>query len=134
MEEQGGSHCAQADRECAQYHVGNRGSAKSHCCKTGSKVKIIAVHDIHFIEADDDFVKVITAEGAYLKNKTMSFYEQTLDPLQFVRVHRSHIVQVNQITKIEPYQKESHLAILRDGTKIPVSKTGYTRLKEVLGI
>jgi two-component system LytT family response regulator len=102
--------------------------------KTGNKVKIIAVHDVHFIEADDDFVKVTTAEGAFLKNKTLSFYDQTLDPQQFVRVHRSFIVQVNQITKIEPYQKESHLAILRDGKQIPVSKTGYTRLKEVLGI
>ena len=102
--------------------------------KTGSKVKIISVHDIHFIEADDDFVKVTTAEGAFLKNKTMSFYEQTLDPQQFVRVHRSYIVQINQITKIEPYQKESHLAILRDGKQIPVSKTGHVKLKEVLGI
>lgn len=102
--------------------------------KTGNKVKIISVHDVHFIEADDDFVKVTTADGAFLKNKTMSFYEQTLDPQQFVRVHRSYIVQVNQITKIEPYQKESHLAILRDGKQIPVSKTGYTKLKEVLGI
>ncbi len=102
--------------------------------KTGSKVKIISVHDIHFIEADDDFVKVTTTDGAFLKNKTMSFYEQTLDPQQFVRVHRSYIVQINQITKIEPYQKESHLAILRDGKQIPVSKTGYIKLKEVLGI
>jgi two-component system, LytTR family, response regulator len=102
--------------------------------KTGNKVKIIPVHDIHFIQADDDFVKIHTAEGAFLKNKTMGFYEQTLDPQFFVRVHRSYIVQVNQITKIEPYQKESHLAILRDGRQIPVSKTGYVRLKEVLGI
>jgi two-component system LytT family response regulator len=102
--------------------------------KTGNKVKIIAVHDVHFIEADDDFVKVTTAEGAFLKSKTLSFYEQTLDPQQFVRVHRSYLVQVNQITRIEPYQKESHLAILRDGKQIPVSKTGYAKLKEVLGI
>lgn len=102
--------------------------------KTGNKVKIIAVHDVHFIEADDDFVKVATAEGTFLKSKTLSFYEQTLDPQQFVRVHRSYLVHVNQITRIEPYQKESHLAILRDGKQIPVSKTGYAKLKEVLGI
>jgi len=102
--------------------------------KTGNKVKIISVHDVQFIEADDDFVKVNTAEGAFLKNKTMSFFEQSLDPQQFVRVHRSYILQINQITKIEPYQKESHLAILRNGKQIPVSKTGYIKLKEVLGI
>lgn len=102
--------------------------------KTGSKVKIIPVHDIHYLEADDDYVKIITAEGSFLKNKTMNFYEQSLDPQQFVRVHRSYIVHINQITKIEPYQKETHLAILRNGAQIPVSKTGYVKLKTMLGI
>jgi two-component system LytT family response regulator len=102
--------------------------------KTGNKVKIIPVHDIYYLEADDDYVKVTTAEGSFLKNKTMNFYEQSLDPQLFVRVHRSYIVQINQITKIEPYQKETHLAILRNGTQIPVSKTGYTKLKSLLGI
>ncbi len=102
--------------------------------KTGSKVKIIPVHEILYIEADDDFVKIFTAEGSFLKNKTMAFYEQSLDVAQFVRVHRSYILQINQITKIEPYQKESHVAILRDGKQIPVSKTGYSKLKTILGI
>lgn len=102
--------------------------------KTGSKVKIIPVHDIHYLEANDDFVKIITAEGAFLKNKTMSFYERTLDPQQFVRVHRSYILHISQITKIEPYQKETHLAVLRNGQQIPISKTGYIKLKVILGI
>jgi two-component system, LytTR family, response regulator len=102
--------------------------------KTGNKVKIIPVHEIHYIEADDDFVKIFTQEGSFLKSKTLSFYEQALDPQQFVRVHRSYLLHISQITKIEPYQKESHLAILRDGKQIPVSKTGYAKLKEVLGI
>ena len=102
--------------------------------KTGSKVKIIPVHDIYYIEADDDFVKIHTQEGSFLKNKTMAFYEESLDAAQFVRVHRSYILHINQITKIEPYQKESHVAILRDGKQIPVSKTGYVKLKSILGI
>jgi len=102
--------------------------------KTGSKVRIIPVHEIQYLEADDDFVKIITADGSFLKNKTMSFYEQTLDAQHFVRVHRSYIVNISQITKIEPYQKETHLAILRNGQQIPVSKTGYVKLKEVLGL
>lgn len=102
--------------------------------KTGTKVKIIPVKDIHFLEADDDFVRIVTEEGAFLKNKTMQFYEKTLDPTQFVRVHRSYLLHINRITRIDPYQKESHLAILRDGKQIPVSKTGYARLKEILGI
>ncbi len=102
--------------------------------KTGNKVKIIPVHEIHYLEADDDFVKITTAEGQFLKNKTMQFFEQTLDPAQFVRVHRSYIIHIQQITRIDPYQKETHMAVLRDGKQIPVSKTGYTKLKSILGI
>jgi len=102
--------------------------------KTGNKVKIIPIHEIQYLEADDDFVKIITEEGTFLKNKTMTFYEQTLDGNQFVRVHRSYIVHISQITKIEPYQKETHLAILRNGQQIPISKTGYAKLKIILGL
>ena len=102
--------------------------------KTGTKVKIIPVKDIHYLEADDDFVRIVTNEGAFLKNKTLQFYEKTLDPTQFVRVHRSYLLHINRITRIDPYQKESHLAVLRDGKQIPVSKSGYARLKEILGI
>jgi len=102
--------------------------------KTGTKVKIIPVQDVIYLEADDDYVSIHTAEGSFLKNKTMSFFEQTLDPGQFVRVHRSYILAVQQITRIDPYEKDAHLAILKSGAKIPVSKTGYVKLKAVLGI
>lgn len=102
--------------------------------KTGNKVKIIPVHDIQYLEADDDFVKIFTAEGSFLKNKTLSFYEQTLDSQQFVRVHRSYLIHIGQITKIEPYQKETHMAVLRNGQQIPISKTGYSKLKLILGL
>lgn len=102
--------------------------------KTGTKVKIIPVADVQYLQADDDYVSIITPEGAFLKNKTMSFFEQTLDVRQFVRVHRSYIVSVQEITRIDPYEKDSHLAILKSGAKIPVSKTGYVKLKQVLGI
>ncbi|WP_295649031.1 LytTR family transcriptional regulator DNA-binding domain-containing protein [uncultured Mucilaginibacter sp.] len=102
--------------------------------KTGTKVKIIPVHDVQYLEADDDYVSIHTQEGSFLKNKTMSFFEQTLDPRQFVRVHRSYILSVAQITRIDPYEKDAHLAILKSGAKIPVSKTGYIKLKAVLGI
>lgn len=102
--------------------------------RTGTKVKIIPVHEIEFMEADDDFVKIVTAEGSFLKNKTLTFYENTLNPKQFIRVHRSHMVNADQVTKIEKYSKDSHLVILRNGQKIPVSKSGYVKLKEGLGI
>src|ERR1700753_855335 len=102
--------------------------------KTGTKVKIIPVNDVEYLEADDDYVSVHTKEGSYLKNKTMSFFEQTLDGSQFVRVHRSFIIKIQNITRIDPYEKDAHIAILKSGAKIPVSKTGYAKLKQVLGI
>jgi len=102
--------------------------------KTGTKVKIIPVADLLYLEADDDYVSIHTKEGSYLKNKTMGFFEQTLDPRQFVRTHRSYIVSVQEITRIDPYEKDAHLAILKSGAKIPVSKSGYVKLKQVLGI
>ncbi|MVT11516.1 LytR/AlgR family response regulator transcription factor [Chitinophaga tropicalis] len=102
--------------------------------KINGKIKIIPVQDIHYLEAADDYVKIITPEGPFLKNKTMQFFEKTLDPQQFARVHRSYMLNVNQVTRIEPYEKENHLAILRSGVKVPVSKTGYPRLKSALGL
>jgi len=102
--------------------------------KTGTKVKIIPVADVQYLQADDDYVSVFTQEGSYLKNKTMSFFEQTLDPRQFVRVHRSYMVSVPEITRIDPYEKDSHLVLLTTGAKLPASKTGYLKLKSVLGI
>ncbi|WP_462266810.1 LytR/AlgR family response regulator transcription factor [Mucilaginibacter sp.] len=102
--------------------------------KTGTKVKIIPVQDILYLAADDDYVSIHTAEGSFLKNKTMGFFEQTLDARHFVRVHRSYILKISEITRIDPYEKDAHLAILKSGAKIPVSKTGYVKLKQVLGI
>jgi two-component system LytT family response regulator len=102
--------------------------------KNGGKIKIIPMGDIHYLEAADDYVKIITAEGSFLKNKTMGFFEATLPQSSFVRTHRSYLVNVQEITRIDPYEKESHLAILRSGARIPVSKGGYSRLKAVLGL
>lgn len=102
--------------------------------KTSGKIRIIPVQHILYLEGADDYVKIWTAEGNFLKNKTMAFFESTLPPSQFVRVHRSYIINVTEITRIDPYEKENHLAILRSGARIPVSRSGYGRLKEVLGI
>ena len=102
--------------------------------KNGSKIKIIPVHDILFLEAADDYVKIHTHEGYFLKNKTMSHFEQALDGQQFVRSHRSYIVNVQQITRIDPYEKDNHVAILKSGMKVPVSRGGYGKLRAVLGL
>lgn len=102
--------------------------------KTGNNIRIIPIPDIHYFEADDDYVKIHTQDGSFLKGKTMGYFERTLDPVQFVRVHRSYIIQVSRITRIEPYEKDGHIALLKSGAKIPISKTGYAKLKNVLGL
>ena len=102
--------------------------------RNGSKIKIISTADVLYLEAADDYVKIHTQEGYFLKNKTMANFEQSLDSDQFVRSHRSYIVNVQQITRIDPYEKDNHVAILRSGAKVPVSRSGYGKLKEVLGL
>lgn len=100
--------------------------------KTGSKITIIPVAEIEYLKADDDYVDIHTANNHYLKNKTLSWFEKALNEKQFLRVHRSYMINLDQITRLDPYEKDSHIAILKNGMKIPVSKTGYAKLKKVL--
>ncbi len=102
--------------------------------KDNGKVKIIPTATIRYLEAADDYVKIHTADGVFLKNKTMGYFEETLESQNFIRIHRSYIINVQLITRIDPYEKESHLAVLSIGVKLPVSKAGYAKLREVLGI
>lgn len=134
MSQSGMQHQVQATENLLREEPGLTSEYKRVVVKTGGKIKIIPVPTIEYIEAADDYVKIITAEGSFLKNKTMSFYERCLPQHSFVRVHRSYIVNLQEITRIDPYEKESHLAILRSGARLPVSKAGYAKLKEVLGL
>jgi len=102
--------------------------------KKGTNILIIPVQKILYLEAYDDYVKIHTAEGFYLKKKTMSHYERSLDQAQFVRVHRSYLLNLQELTRIEPLQKDGHVALLKNGTRIPLSQAGYTKLKGILGI
>jgi two-component system LytT family response regulator len=102
--------------------------------KTSGVIKIIPVSELNYLEADDDYVKLSTTEGVFHKNKTMSFFEQTLDPTQFIRIHRSYIINMAQVTKIELKEKDSYVVLLKSGIWLPVSKTGYIKLKTSLGL
>ena len=102
--------------------------------KKNGVIKIIAVTDIHYLEADDDYVKLSTTEGIFHKNKTMSFFEQTLDPGQFIRIHRSYMINLAQVTRIELKEKDSYIVLLKSDIWLPVSKTGYVKLKAALGL
>ncbi|EMS34198.1 two-component response regulator [Mariniradius saccharolyticus AK6] len=102
--------------------------------KVKNEIKIIPVPEIKYLEANDDYVNIFTKEGKFLKNKTLSYFEKSLPPDSFVRVHRSYMVNIGEITKIEPYEKEGYMLKLRGGETVPVSKTGYPKLKSVLGL
>jgi two-component system, LytTR family, response regulator len=102
--------------------------------KEGGNIRIIPVHEVLYLEAYDDYVKIYTGKEMFLKKKTMSFYENALDPAQFVRVHRSYMIALPQLTRIEPLEKDTHVALLKNGARIPLSKSGYTKLKSVLGL
>lgn len=102
--------------------------------KENNKIKIIPTKQVLYLESADDYVKIHTAEGTYLKNKTMAEFERLLEGQDFVRIHRSYLVQVSLITRLEPHEKDSQLAILSTGQKLPVSKSGYAKLKLALGL
>lgn len=101
--------------------------------KDNGVIRIIPATEIQYLEAADDYVKIVTADGTFLKKSTLGSMEAALDPQQFVKVHRSYIIPVSQLAKIEPYEKESHIARLQCGAKILVSKSGMAKLKTVLG-
>lgn len=100
--------------------------------KKSGKIHVISTGDINFLEAQDDYVMIYTADGKYLKQQTMKYFEKHLDPEQFVRVHRSYIANITCIERIEPYEKSNFILILKDGNKVPVSRNGMQVLKENL--
>ena len=100
--------------------------------KNGPKISIIPVANVNYLEAQDDYVMIYSSEGKFLKQKTMKFFDEHLDPKDFIRVHRSYIVAIKGIKKIELLEKETYQVILQDKTAVPVSKTGYEKLKEIL--
>jgi two-component system LytT family response regulator len=99
-----------------------------------NEIKIIPTNQVLYFEAEDDYISIHTATGKYLKKMTMKSLEEALDPLKFTRVHRSFMLNLNEISKIEPYERDTYLVKLRTGAQVPVSKTGYSRLRQVLGL
>lgn len=102
--------------------------------KEAGNIRVVPVHEIQYIEAYDDYVKIYTSKEMFLKKKTMSFYESILDPEDFIRVHRSYIINIGALTRIEPLEKDTHVALLKGGARVPLSRSGYSRLKSVLGM
>ena len=100
--------------------------------KDGTKVTLISVGKLDYAEAQDDYVALASQGKKHLKQQTIAGLEAGLNPDSFVRIHRSYIVNLERVVRIEPYGKDSRLAILADGTRLPVSRAGYARLKALL--
>jgi two-component system, LytTR family, response regulator len=116
---------AAAARPAGQY-------AERIVVKDGTKVTLIPVAKLDYAEALDDYVSLATEGRKHLKQQTISGLELALDPQLFVRIHRSYVVNLERLVRIEPYGKDSKVAILTSGARLPVSRTGYARLKSLL--
>lgn len=100
--------------------------------KSPKAMNIIPIDEILYFEAQDDYVMIHTSTARHMKKQTMKFFEDRLNPAQFVRIHRSYIANVNFINKLEPYTKDTFIAVFKNGIKLNVSNTGYKALKERL--
>ena len=100
--------------------------------RDGARVHVVAVGSIDYIEAQDDYVRINADGKGYLKHQRLSELEAQLDASVFVRIHRSHIVNVGAVERIEPVSKDNHCAVLKSGVKLPISRSGYQKVRELL--
>lgn len=100
--------------------------------KNGSSILILPIDQVVYLEAHDDYVKVFNQDTFFLKKKTMSYYEDVLNMSRFIRIHRSYLLNVDYLTRIEPLDKNNSLAVLRSGVKLPISRSGLIKLKSTL--
>jgi len=100
--------------------------------KEGASVRVLPADTVDYVEAEDDYIAFHVSGKKHLKHQALSDLEQQLDPNRFVRIHRSYILNIDRISKLEPYSKDNRMAVLKDGTQLPVSRTGYDKLKGLL--
>lgn len=100
--------------------------------KDGTNVTIIPIEEIRYLEAQDDYVMFYTSQKKFLKNKTMKYFEEHLNPKDFIRIHRSYIAALKEIKKIELIEKNSYQIVLDDCKTLPLSRSGYNKLKDIL--
>ena len=100
--------------------------------KHGSEIHVIGVDHIRYLEAQDDYVMIYTQDGHFLKQKTMKYFQEHLNSKEFCRIHRSFLVRVEEILRLEPYQRDGWIVVTRKQEKLRVSRNGYKMLKEIL--
>jgi len=129
---------AQQDRTVtgAELAAAGRGPAtyaERIVARDGVRVHILPVDKLDYVEAQEDYIALHTEGKSILKQQTMSSIEAALDPKRFVRIHRGFLVNIERIVRVEPYSANSRIVVLQGGQQLPVSRTGYARLEEVLG-
>lgn len=110
----------------------SRGVLDRVVTRLGSKVTVIPVDRIWYIESADDYVMIYSEQGNHLKEKTMKYFEEHLPSNNFVRIHRGNIINLAQIAAIEPYTKDTHIVTLKCGAKLRASAEGYKKLRAML--
>jgi two-component system LytT family response regulator len=123
---------APAIEELADEAKPERGVLERILVREGSEVRVIPVGNVDLVEARDDAVAIHVKGAVHLKAQRLATLEARLDPTRFVRVHRSYILNIERLRSLELYAKDSRIAILADGSKVPVSRAGYQRLRELL--
>lgn len=109
-----------------------QGALERVLIRDGAQVHVLPADRIDYVEAQDDYVCFKADNREYLKDQTMAAVEASLDPQRFVRIHRSYLLNIDRIARVELYAKDSRVAILRDGRRLPVSRAGYARLAKLL--
>jgi two-component system LytT family response regulator len=112
----------------------NQSKMERIAVRSGSKIQVIPVEDILYFEADGDYVKMHTKAGNFLKEKTMKYFETHLDSAKFIRIHRTYILNVETILRVEYYDKENHVAVLNNNEKLKISSSGYKLLKSAINL
>lgn len=102
--------------------------------KTGQKIDVIYIEEVVYFQAEGDYVRIVTDSGKYLKEETMKYFQSHLPEEQFVRVHRSYLVNISKILRIELYEKQYQQLTLNNGDKLRISASGYKKLREILNL
>jgi two-component system LytT family response regulator len=100
--------------------------------RDGARVQVVPVDQVEYIEAEDDYVAIVAGGRRWLKSQRLAELETQLDPAAFLRVHRSYIVRLDAVARIEPVGKDGHCALLKNGARVPISRSGYQKVRDLL--
>jgi two-component system LytT family response regulator len=110
-----------------------QGHTRRILVRDGPRVHVLPVEKIEYVQAQDDYVCFRCEGKEYLKEQTLGALETVLDPARFVRIHRSYLLNLDRLSRVELDERENRVAVLNDGRRLPISRTGHTRLSELLG-